>query len=148
LVKARVYIDMMTFNDGRRQAVSLWIKEVRGDDGPYSLEQFELNCGARQLRVISSAGYDADGNFTGSHPGSNWTSIFPETLGESLYRGVCGANFEPAPVPDGPTPMPAWTPADKALAEWCSDKSLAWMCPKESQPSKGFHAIDPSNPYR
>jgi tetratricopeptide (TPR) repeat protein len=148
LVKARVYVDMKTFNDERRQAVNLWIKEVRGDDGPYSIEQFELNCGARQLRMISSAGYDVDGNFTGSRPGSNWTSIVPETLGENLYRSVCGANFEPAPVPDGPAPMPARTPVDNTLAEWCSDKSLAWMCPKKNQHTKGFHAIDPSDPYR
>ena len=39
LVKARVYVDMKTFNDERRQVVNLWIKEVRGDDGPYSIEE-------------------------------------------------------------------------------------------------------------
>jgi hypothetical protein len=76
----------------RRQSVNLWIKEVRRDNGPYSVEQFELNCGARQLRMVSSAEYDAAGNFTGSHQGSEWTSIVPETLGENLYDGVCRAN--------------------------------------------------------
>lgn len=91
-VNARVYIDMKTFNDVQHQAVNLWIKEVRGDDGPYSIEQFELNCGARQLRMISSASYDAAGNSTGSRRGNNWTSIVPETLGENLYQGACRVN--------------------------------------------------------
>jgi hypothetical protein len=91
LANARVYVDMKTFNDERRQAVNLWIKEANGDTGPYSVEQLELNCGARQLRMISSASYDAAGNVTGSRRGSNWTSIAPETLGENLYDGACGA---------------------------------------------------------
>jgi hypothetical protein len=93
LVNTRVYVDMKTFNDDRRQAVNLWIKEARrGDNGPYSVEQFELNCGASQLRMMSSANYDAAGNFIGGGRGGNWTSIVPETLGENLYDGVCRAN--------------------------------------------------------
>jgi hypothetical protein len=91
-VNARVYLDMKTFNDEKYQAVSLWVKEVRGDDGPYSVDQFELNCGAHQLRMISSASYDAAGNFKGNRRGANWTGIVPETLGEILYEGACRAN--------------------------------------------------------
>lgn len=74
LVNVRVYVDMKTFNDERRQAVNFWIKEVRGDTGPYSVERFELNCGAGKLRMMSSAIYGAAGNITGSRGGSNWTS--------------------------------------------------------------------------
>ena len=39
---------MKTFNDDRRQAVNFWIKQARTDDGPYSVNQYELNCGSRQ----------------------------------------------------------------------------------------------------
>jgi len=75
-----------------RTRQNLWIKEARGDNDPYSLEQFELNCDAHQLRMMSAANYDAAGNMTGSHRGGNWTPIIPETLGENLYDGVCRAN--------------------------------------------------------
>jgi tetratricopeptide (TPR) repeat protein len=91
LVNARVYVDIKTFSD-EGQPVNLWIKEVRGDNGPYSIEQIELNCRARQLRMITFTGYDASGNLTGSRRGDNWTSIVPDTLGENLYDGVCRAN--------------------------------------------------------
>ena len=72
--------------------MDLWVKEVRGDNGPYSVDQFELNCGGRQTRTTSSASYDTTGNFIGNHPGTNWTSIVPETVAEILYDGVCSAN--------------------------------------------------------
>jgi tetratricopeptide (TPR) repeat protein len=92
LVNTIVYLDMKTFNDERRQAVNIWIKEARGDNDPYSVEQFELNCDAHQIRMMSAANYDAAGNMTGSHRGGNWTPIIPETLSENLYDGACGAN--------------------------------------------------------
>jgi tetratricopeptide (TPR) repeat protein len=89
---ARVYVDMKTFNDERRQAVNFWIKQVRDDNGPYSVDQYELNCGTRQLHTTSSTSYDATGNFIGSRRGSSWTSIVPDTLGESFYDGICRSN--------------------------------------------------------
>jgi tetratricopeptide (TPR) repeat protein len=88
----RVYIDMKTFDDGRSASAKVWIKEAQssGDDaGPYSLQQYELNCGTRQIRATSVADYDASGKLTGSHEGERWASVVPETLGETLYNGVC-----------------------------------------------------------
>ena len=92
LVDTRVYVDMKTFNDERHQVINLWIKEVRGNNGPYAVEQFSLNCDTRQVRLISSASYDATGGVIGERRGSNWTNIVPETLGEKLHDGVCMAN--------------------------------------------------------
>jgi tetratricopeptide (TPR) repeat protein len=88
----RVYIDMKTFDDDRSASATVWIKKVQssGDDtGPYSLRQFELNCSLRQIRTVSIADYDASGQFTGSREGGTWESIFPQTLGETIYNGVC-----------------------------------------------------------
>jgi tetratricopeptide (TPR) repeat protein len=94
-VGARSYIDMKTFDDARSNSVRLWIKETRAAsdaDGPYELRQFELNCGARQIRNLSFANYDASGNLVGSREGGRWASIIPNTIGESLYNGACRAN--------------------------------------------------------
>ena len=91
-MNTRLYIDMKTFNDEHREAVNVWVKQARDEDGPYSVEQFELNCGARRTRVLSSASYDGAGNFTGGRQGGNWAAIVPETLGETLYDGACMRN--------------------------------------------------------
>lgn len=88
LVNQRVYLDMKTFNDEHSDAINIWIR-LGSDDGPYSLQQFELNCRAHQMRTISLANYDAAGNLTGSRQGSSWGSIVPESLGENLYNGAC-----------------------------------------------------------
>ncbi len=69
LKNARLYIDMKTFNDERSEAVNIWVKQARDENSPYSVQQFELNCGARRIRMISSASYDDTGNLAGSHEG-------------------------------------------------------------------------------
>jgi tetratricopeptide (TPR) repeat protein len=88
-------IDMKTFDDGRSDSVKLWIKQSHSSNdvaSPYSVEQYELNCGARQIRTVSFANYDASGNFTGSREGGKWESVVPDTLGETLLSGVCRSN--------------------------------------------------------
>jgi tetratricopeptide (TPR) repeat protein len=91
-MNARLYIDMKTFNAERREAVTVWVKQARDETGPYSVQQFELNCGARRTRILSSANYDSAGNFTGGRQGGDWAAIVPETLGEILYDGACTRN--------------------------------------------------------
>ena len=81
------YIDMKTFDDAHSGAIKLWIKQARGTSetiGPYALQQFELNCGARQIRTVSFANYDAGGTLTRSGQGGRSQSIIPETFGETL----------------------------------------------------------------
>jgi tetratricopeptide (TPR) repeat protein len=93
LKNARLYLDMKTFNDERGEAVTIWVKQARDENSPYSVQQFELNCGARRIHMISSASYDDTGNLTGSHEGGGgWAAIVPDTLGETLYDGVCKRN--------------------------------------------------------
>jgi tetratricopeptide (TPR) repeat protein len=89
------YIDMKTFDDARSDSIKVWLKQARGmsdADGPYQLMRFELNCGARQLRTMSVANYDASGSLVGSREGGRWASILPDTIGETLYSGACRAN--------------------------------------------------------
>jgi tetratricopeptide (TPR) repeat protein len=91
----RGYIDMKTFDDARNDSIKVWIKQARGASeavGPYELQRFEINCGARQMRTVSLATYDASGNLVGSREGGRWTSIIPDTVGETLYSGACRAN--------------------------------------------------------
>jgi tetratricopeptide (TPR) repeat protein len=92
---SRTYIDMKTFDDARSDSINVWIKQARGASeatGPYELRRFELNCGARQIRAVSLANYDASGNLVGSREGGRWESIVPDTAGETLYSGACGAS--------------------------------------------------------
>ena len=92
---ARSYIDMKTFDDAHSGAIKLWIKQAWGASeaiGPYTLQQFELNCGARQLRTLSFANYDPSGELTSSRQGSRCESIIPESFGETLNTHACRSN--------------------------------------------------------
>ena len=83
---------MKTFDDARSDSTKVWIKNARGASdaiGPYELRRFELNCGARQIRTLSVANYDASGDIVGSREGGRWASILPDTVGETIYTGAC-----------------------------------------------------------
>lgn len=92
LPNAEAYLDMKTFDDGRPQAVNFWIKQARTDDGPYTVSQYELNCGARQMRPLSSTQYDASRTVVSSRRGGGWNTIVPDTLGEGFYDGACNSH--------------------------------------------------------
>lgn len=92
LPNAQAYLDMKTFNDDRRQAVNFWIKQARADDGPYSVNQYDLNCGSRQMRLLSSTQYDASGTVVDSRRVGGWNTIVPDTLGEGFYDGACNSH--------------------------------------------------------
>jgi hypothetical protein len=87
---------MKTFDDARTNSVKIWMKQSRAasdTDGPYQLHQFELNCGARQIRTLSIANYDASGDLVGSREGGRWVSITPDSVGETLSNGACRAKL-------------------------------------------------------
>jgi hypothetical protein len=95
IVDGRSYIDMKTFDDARSDSIKVWVKNARGASdaiGPYELRRFELNCGARQIRTLSVANYDASGDIVGSREGGRWASILPDSIGETLHSGACRAN--------------------------------------------------------
>ncbi len=46
-------IDMRTFDDSHADSANVWIKqtETQSDtDDPYSVQQYEMNCGTQQIR--------------------------------------------------------------------------------------------------
>jgi tetratricopeptide (TPR) repeat protein len=98
---ATTYIDLKIFDDTRRNSVKIWIKQDVDElnpvgtndfsaDGPYSLEQFELNCPSRQIRSVSFADYTTSGKLIGTRDSGKWGSVLPESFGEMLYNGACG----------------------------------------------------------
>jgi tetratricopeptide (TPR) repeat protein len=103
---AQIFVDMKTFDDSRSDSINIWIKQTRSaetqrfkrvdtnvesssDTGPYSLQEFELNCTVRQIRAVSVTNYDASGQLMTSHEGGKWNSVVPESFGETIYNGVC-----------------------------------------------------------
>ncbi|NOJ41054.1 tetratricopeptide repeat protein [Bradyrhizobium australiense] len=92
--KQRIYVDLKTFDDAKRQSVKVWIKQLQGLGKPgasdFVLLQFELNCLTSQLRQVSFTNYDAAGELTRSGQASGrWSSPIPETLGEIVHSGAC-----------------------------------------------------------
>ena len=101
----QTYIDLKSFDDTHSDSIKLWIKQIRSDgastpkpppgfrlEEPYSVQRYELNCGSRQIRMISFAQDDASGKLTFSREiakEANWESIIPDTLGEQLAEGAC-----------------------------------------------------------
>ena len=89
---SHVLIDMKTFDDTRNESAKLWVKQVQGSNdaaGPYSVQQDEFNCGARQMRTQSVTDHDASGNVTRGLENDKWVSVVPDTLGEVLFSGIC-----------------------------------------------------------
>jgi hypothetical protein len=83
---------MKTVDNVRNDSIKFWIKQgpkSGGDESPYKILRFELNCRANQIRTLSFANYDAGGQIIGSGEGGRWGSVVPETIGEMLYNGAC-----------------------------------------------------------
>jgi len=60
-------------SDARNNS-KVWVKQTRAAtdaDGPYELRQFELNCGARQIRTLSFANYDESGSLVRTREGGS-----------------------------------------------------------------------------
>jgi tetratricopeptide (TPR) repeat protein len=91
---SQLYIDMQTFDDSTSTSMKLWTKQIAGaadSSGPYSLNQYELNCTTRQLRTVSFASYSASGNLLASRGDGKWESSIPDTLGETLLDDMCNS---------------------------------------------------------
>jgi tetratricopeptide (TPR) repeat protein len=87
-----VYIDLKTFEVAPGGSVKFWIKQARDSSdvaGPYSLGQWEFDCGARRVRMVSVVNYDASGKPLGNSQGSKWESVVPGTFGETLHNVAC-----------------------------------------------------------
>jgi len=91
---SHVYIDMKTFAAAQGDSGKLWVKQtnVVPNDVGYWVEHYEFNCVARQIRRISFADYDSSGDLIESSESEKWESVVPDTLGETLFSGICPSN--------------------------------------------------------
>lgn len=92
--RQHLYLDLKTFDNKDSNSVKIWTKQSKsgGENGPYVVERYELNCDLQQLRSVSTASYGANGTPNSSREGGQWQSVIPETLGERLVRGACQGN--------------------------------------------------------
>lgn len=80
-------IDAMTL-DFSKTDPTLWLKSTN-DDGSYSEQQYEFDCTNQQIKSLSAANYDAYGDAGATQGEQSWQSVIPQTIGETLYDGVC-----------------------------------------------------------
>jgi tetratricopeptide (TPR) repeat protein len=67
---------------------SLWLKSV-ASDGSSVMENYQFNCTSKEIKGVSRTRYDVAGNRIGSTGQQGWESVVPETVGETLYNGMC-----------------------------------------------------------
>jgi hypothetical protein len=61
---ATFYIDLKSADFSKTDQMGVWIKQMNGsldDGGPYTLDQYQINCGLRQVKSISTATYNKGG---------------------------------------------------------------------------------------
>ena len=92
--RRHLYLDLKTFDSRDSNSIKLWTKQTQssGEDGPFMVQRYEMNCSLQQLRTVSIASYSATGTLRSSREGGQWESVIPDTLGERLIRGACQGN--------------------------------------------------------
>lgn len=84
-------VDIQTLDFSQGNIVSLWVKSLNTNNQSYFQSNFQINCSEKQIKSVSATNYNSVGNVVGTIPSQDWQSIVPETIGEVLYNGMCGA---------------------------------------------------------
>lgn len=82
-------IDTQTLDFSNGNPVSLWLKSLRRKTGSYVEEQYQIDCSGREIKLISSIAYSPSGRQTSFGTEGDWQPIVPDTIGETLYKGMC-----------------------------------------------------------
>ncbi len=91
--RRHLFLDLKTFDNRDSNSIKLWTKtQTAGEDGPFIVQKYEMNCSLQQLKMVSMASYSATGTLRSSREGGQWESVIPDTLGERLIRGACQGN--------------------------------------------------------
>ncbi|HEV3245054.1 MAG TPA: tetratricopeptide repeat protein [Candidatus Paceibacterota bacterium] len=80
-------IDALTL-DFSKADPNLWLKSTYAD-GSYAVQNYEFDCTNRQIKSLSATSYDTLGNVSNTTGEQDWQSIAPQTIGETLYDGMC-----------------------------------------------------------
>jgi tetratricopeptide (TPR) repeat protein len=83
------FIDTQTLSFTNGKVVSLWVKAQKVKSANYNQSNYQIDCGDRKIKSLSSANYDSSGSPKNSIGEQQWETIAPETLGEFLYNGMC-----------------------------------------------------------
>jgi tetratricopeptide (TPR) repeat protein len=77
-------------------SASFWLRSNNAKSDAYDLTRYQVDCGGRRLRLLSSTTYDANGTPTEILNGNGWQAVAdigPNTKGEMLYRAACRSDI-------------------------------------------------------
>lgn len=83
------HIDLQTLDFTSKGIASLWLKTQQPKVKTYTDTNFQIDCGAKRIKSVSSATYNSVGNATQLTRSQEWQSIIPDSFGELLYKGMC-----------------------------------------------------------
>jgi len=69
------------------------MKSIDSSTSAYSyIEQnYEIDCSGKKIKSLSGNTYNKLGNVIYSAGEQDWQSVIPETIGETLYNGMCAS---------------------------------------------------------
>jgi hypothetical protein len=90
LGEREIDIDLWTLSATPQNRMEVWTRIQSPGTLGHELQQWQLDCGARQVRTEVSEVYDASGALQGTRRDpENWQAIVPESVGEVLAERLC-----------------------------------------------------------
>lgn len=91
--KAKCYLDITTAEKDKN-IYKFWLRNdnlnPKKKAESYNIQSMAIDCSSKQLSTLSYIDYDAKGNVMHSYDSfSEWSTIIPDTIGETLYKGWC-----------------------------------------------------------
>lgn len=92
--KAKCYLDINTVEMPNKNTYNFWLKyenlDVKSKKIAYSIYNAAVNCASKKINTLAYNNYDINGNLTLSNEtSSGWSTVIPDTIGETLYKGWC-----------------------------------------------------------
>jgi hypothetical protein len=91
----RVYVDSTRLHGG--PIAQVWIKHEHGRGNPSrsrtNIQLVQFDCAAKTQLLLSSTGYSASGQVTGSQNvrhGDPYLPVPPDSVGQLIFQRVCG----------------------------------------------------------
>lgn len=92
-----------------------WVRQEfksasEGDELKYSVMKWAAHCKSNTIQALSFVDYAADGHVikSGSKPAPSADEIIPDSVGESMYKVICGLKAWPYAKPYTPKEFTEW----------------------------------------
>ncbi len=82
-------IDFNTLDFSQPNLVSVWLKTVNTGSQNSTQQNYQIDCSGRKIKLLASTSYNLYGAPINTTTEQSWESIFPETMGETLYNDLC-----------------------------------------------------------